>query len=137
MISQTFPPNDILSFSQGNSQHLENGHVFHGWGDKPWISEHNSDGEIILAGKWANEGPMNYRAYTFPWQSTPAFTVPAVYSYALSEDDANVVYVSWNGATTVATWRYHGAQNIGDDFELIDETGHRGFETVQTMVSLP
>lgn len=133
MLSQTISPNDILSNSQGNTQLLGNGNTFHGWGDSPWISEHNADGEIVLAGKWANIGPMNYRAYSAGWQSTPAYTQPAVYSYALSEDDPNVIYVSWNGATTVANWRYYGAAAIGDEFKLVDETGHRGFETIQTL----
>lgn len=133
MLSQTWSPNDISSNSQGNTQLLPNGNTFHGWGDHPWVSEHNAAGEIVLAGKWANIRPMNYRAYSAPWQSTPAHTVPAVYSYARSEDAANVVYVSWNGATTVARWRYYGAQAIGEPFELVDETGHRGFETVQRL----
>ena len=57
----------------------------------------------------------------------------AVHSYALSEDNNNVVYVSWNGATTVARWRYYGAQAIGDPFEVVDETVKRGFETVQRL----
>ena len=133
LLSRTWAPDDLVSDSQGNTQLLPNGNTFHGWGSAPWVSEHNADGEIVLAGKWADIGPMNYRAYSAPWQSTPAHTVPAVYSYALSPDDNNVVYVSWNGATTVARWRFYGADAIGEPFELVGETGHRGFETVERL----
>lgn len=129
LLAQTWSPDDIVSDSQGNTQLLANGNTFHGWGSAPWVSEHNAAGDIVLAGKWATTGPMNYRAYSAPWQSTPAHTVPAVSSYALGPDARNVVHVSWNGATTVARWRFYGAAAVGEAFELVRETGHRGFET--------
>lgn len=152
-ISQTLPPNGYLSVSQGNTQVLAGGNVFHGWGSIPAFSEHSPDGSIVLNGTFAVVGQaptfvsiatkhleittsdhpiQNYRAFSFEWQSTPATTKPAVYSYALTTSSPNTIYVSWNGATTVANWNFYAADRIGDAFVPIGTTGHRGFETVWT-----
>lgn len=136
LLSITYPPYNTTSLSQGNTQLLANGNVFHGWGDVPQISEHDGDGNVILAASFANKQGtiMNYRAFSFDnWNSTPANTVPAVYSYALNTTAPTSIYTSWNGATEVATWRYYGAQNIGDNFTSIGSTPKNGFETLWTV----
>lgn len=140
LISQTFAPVDggILSDSQGNSQQLPNGNVFHGWGSIAALSEHalddNSDYQAVFFatfGDITQPGTvMNYRAFSFEWQSTPANTKPAVYSYAQNDTTPNAIYVSWNGATTVATWNFYAADAIGDEFVSIGSTGKQGFETM-------
>lgn len=135
LLSITYPPSDTTSLSQGNTQRLANGNTFHGWGDVPEISEHDGEGNIILAASFANKqgSIMNYRAFSFDnWKSTPANTVPAVYSYALNDTAPTYIYTSWNGATEVATWRYYGAQNIGDTFDTLGDTSKSGFETLWT-----
>ncbi|GAB1726493.1 hypothetical protein NU195Hw_g2418t1 [Hortaea werneckii] len=132
---RVLPPGSISSCSQGNTQLLENGSVFQGWGDKSWISEHDADDNLVLAAHFTNGDAvtaMNYRAFSFGWESTPANTKPAVYSYARTKDGANQIHVSWNGATTVATWTFYAAQEIGQEFKKIGSTGHRGFETIWT-----
>ncbi|KAK5120144.1 hypothetical protein LTR85_006625 [Meristemomyces frigidus] len=136
-IRRTLPPDEISSCSQGNTQLLPDGHVFQGWGDKAWISEVDENNDLVLAATFTNVGDiahdvtaMNYRAFSFEWESTPSNTIPSVYSYALNTDTTNDIYVSWNGATTVSNWRYYGCQQLGDAFEVIGTTSVRGFETV-------
>ncbi|KAK5115058.1 hypothetical protein LTR62_001755 [Meristemomyces frigidus] len=128
------PDGGIASCSQGNTQVLANGYVFNGWGDKAVFSEVDASNNIVLAGTFtntpnSNSTAMSYRAFSFDWQSTPNNTKPAVFSYALNATAPNTIYVSWNGATTVSTWRFRGADQIGDSFDVIGSTGHAGFET--------
>lgn len=134
---RTMGPNGgIASCSQGNTQSLANGHVFNGWGDKAWISERDGNNDLVLAGTFTatpdyDSTAMSYRSFSFEWESTPNNTKPSVYSYALNSDSStNTIYVSWNGATTVANWRFYGAATIGDNFDVIGRTGHAGFETM-------
>lgn len=140
LLSQTFapPPGGILSDSQANSQHLPNGNIFHGWGSIGAVSEHAPDDsgayQPVLFATFADlsmpGSVMNYRAFSAEWQSTPSNTKPAVYSFALNDTSPNSIYVSWNGATTVARWNFYGADAIGDPFEAIGGKGREGFETV-------
>ncbi|KAK4889743.1 hypothetical protein LTR27_011455 [Elasticomyces elasticus] len=128
------PQGGIQSCSQGNTQVLSDGSVFQGWGDKAWFSEHNANNELVLVGTYTNTSvtettAMNYRAFSFEWESTPNTTKPAVYSYALNDTTANTIYVSWNGATSVTTWRFYGAQQVRDMFEIIGNKTKTGFET--------
>lgn len=114
----------LFSDTQGNTQLLPNGNRFHGWGNKPWISEHASDGTPLFAATYTtapyNQTAMNYRAFSFEgWQSTPANTRPSVYSYAYDCDSANRIYVSWNGATSVVAWNYYGTWAIGGELEFL------------------
>lgn len=131
LLSQTFFPGEgILSTSQGNTQLLSNGGVFHGWGNQAFVSEHSPNGTCVLLAQFADGSAMNYRAFSMEWQSTPSFTVPDVYTYALNTSTPTRIYVSWNGATTVATWRFYGGTGIGGQpFEVLGTAGHAGFET--------
>jgi hypothetical protein len=140
LVSQTFAPLEggILSDSQANSQHLNNGHVFHGWGSIGAISEHalneNGDYQPVFFATFADVtqpgSVMNYRAFSFEWQSTPSNTKPSAYSYAQNDTSANAIYISWNGATTVANWNFYAADTIGDEFVSIGSKGREGFETM-------
>lgn len=88
--------------SQGNMQILPNGNVFVGWGPEPYVSEYSASGKLlwdaILAGK-----TNSYRAYRFPWTGTPAGAPSVAASHG--PNGTTQVYASWNGATTIATWR--------------------------------
>ena len=140
LLSQTFAPLEggILSDSQANSHHLADDHVFHGWGSIGAISEHapdeNGDYQTVLFATFADVtqpgSVMNYRAFSYEWQSTPSNTKPNVYSYAQNDTAANAIYVSWNGATTVANWNFYAADAIGEEFVSIGSRGKEGFETV-------
>jgi hypothetical protein len=117
---------------------LEDGHIFHSWGSIAALSEHvldeNGDYQTVLFATFGDVtkpgSVMNYRAFSFEWQSTPANTKPSVYSYAQNDTSANAIYVSWNGATTVANWNFYAADAIGEEFLSIGTMGREGFETM-------
>lgn len=45
---------------------------------------------------------MDHRASFFDWGSTPNNNQPSVYSHVLKDNATDTIYVSWNGAVTVA-----------------------------------
>jgi arylsulfotransferase ASST len=87
--------------SQGNLQALPDGNMMVGWGPEPYVSEYTPSGALvwdaIMAGK-----TNSYRAYRFPWTGTPT-GAPSV--AAETAGASTNVYASWNGATTIASWR--------------------------------
>jgi hypothetical protein len=123
------PP--LLSTSQGNAQLLPDGHVFVGWGSKPYATEFDRAGAMVFDLRFGAGRVDSYRAFRFPWTGRPT-TRPTV---ALRPDgDRTIVYASWNGATEVARWRILG----GPDAEHLSPvaTGARhGFETHATVSS--
>jgi hypothetical protein len=123
------PP--LLSTSQGNAQLLPDGHVFVGWGSKPYATEFDRAGAMVFDLRFGAGRVDSYRAFRFPWTGRPT-TRPTV---ALRPDgDRTIVYASGNGATEVAGWRILG----GPDAEHLSPvaTGARhGFETHATVSS--
>ncbi|KAK5953115.1 hypothetical protein OHC33_005683 [Knufia fluminis] len=127
------PEDQAISASQGNLQILNkddwaNSNTFVGWGSQPAITEHAPDGSILYRAGVAFNGQMNYRAYKFDLPLTPKEN-PALYTYALSTNDDTTYYMSWNGATEVATWRIYGRGACDSDWALLNEVPKDGFET--------
>lgn len=128
----TSHPEGMLSASQGNTQMLKNGNVFHSFGDWPRFTEHAPDGSMVWE---ARVGPdqgknMVYRAYSSPWKAVPSHSKPSLWTYSKTSDSSVAFYVSWNGATEVKTWNFYGANDINDYFGLIGSTERKGFETM-------
>jgi hypothetical protein len=122
------PPNALHSSrSQGSFQFLPDGNTLMGYGNDAFFSEHDSNGSVVFYGRLAITGMMNYRVHKYNnWIGEP-LTKPAVWSYSKYgytnstqemkthvqdqgynfDDDANgmVIYISWNGATEVKSWR--------------------------------
>jgi hypothetical protein len=94
-------PNRIVSRFMGNMQALDNGNVMIGWGSEPYLTEFGPNGSIELDVRLP-DGGMNYRAFRLPWHARPFLPPKAVYRFAKGH---GTVYVSWNGATEVASWR--------------------------------
>jgi hypothetical protein len=94
-------PTEITSVSQGNMQVLSNGNAFVGWGSAPVFSEFGPEGSLRFNARFPAT-VTSYRAYRFPWIGLPS-DAPAVVVEP-DVDSAVTVYVSWNGATEVATW---------------------------------
>jgi hypothetical protein len=88
--------------SQGNVQSLENGDVFIGWGAEPYFSEYNSAGSLVFDAHLPKK-TQSYRSFRFPWTGYPG-SGPAIAATAGPAGAVNV-YVSWNGATNVASWQ--------------------------------
>jgi hypothetical protein len=94
-------PDGLLAPSQGNSQALENGDTFVGWGALGRVSEFDSDGTLVFDAS-VPAGYDNYRAYRSAWLGKPD-TAPTV-TATTNGDGTATVHAIWNGATRVARW---------------------------------
>ncbi len=116
------PP--LLANFEGGVQLLRGGDLFVGWGQQPYFSEFNSRGQLVFDGRFVDYN-SSYRAYRFRWTATPS-TLPAI--AASSSGQGTSVYVSWNGATTVSSWRLLGGPTPGS-LRPVATTLKAGFET--------
>jgi hypothetical protein len=122
-------PGKIFSDTQGNVQILPGGNVFMGWGSEPYFSEFSRDGRLIFDASFPPE-LESYRAFRFPWKGRPQDT-PAVAGVSGPEDKVTL-YVSWNGATEVATWEVLAGAGP-DKLEPVGSAPRKGFETALTL----
>jgi hypothetical protein len=91
-----------LALSRGSMQVLSDNDVFIGWGEAPAFSEFGRHGRQLFIGSFA--APFRaYRTDRFQWYGQP--TTPPSIAAARAPDGITTVYASWNGATTVASWR--------------------------------
>jgi hypothetical protein len=94
-------PDGLSAGSQGNSQTLENGDTFVGWGQVGRFSEFGGDGALLFDASV----PINYdtyRAYRFSWRGHP--TAPPIAAARRNGDGTTTVHAVWNGATDVVRW---------------------------------
>jgi hypothetical protein len=122
-------PKRLLSTSQGNAQILPNGNVFVGWGSEPFFSEYSHDGKLLFDASFMGSA-QSYRAFRLPWSGHP-IDDPAV-AVEQGSDDEVTLYVSWNGATEVATWQVFAGSDP-DQLEPVGSAPWRGFETTVTV----
>lgn len=100
--SYEHPGEHVLSPSQGNVQTLSNEDTFVGWGQAGYASEFSNTGQLIF--DMHLPAPTNsYRAYRMPWQAQPV--KPPTLALVTPQHGVPVAYASWNGATTVVSWR--------------------------------
>lgn len=95
-------PTGFSSGTLGSVQLLPDGNVFVGWGSQPYFSEFASDGTLLAHGEMPI-GTRSYRAFLVDFVGHPA-DKPRIVAKAY-EAGGYVVYVSWNGATELASWR--------------------------------
>lgn len=118
-------PDELLAPSQGNMQKLPNSNYLVGWGSQPWFTEFTPDGEVQLDGTYYARN-SSYRTYRDEWTGAPK-EEPAIATE--SSDDGKVkVWMSWNGATDVASWRVL-AGSSEDSLEPGEAVPKEGFET--------
>ncbi len=118
------PP--LLAELAGNAEVLPNHDVFVGWGAAPDFSEYAPGGRQIFNGSFPG-GVGTYRAFRFPWTGHP-HTPPALAAVS-GRHGAVTVYVSWNGATEVSSWRVLGGSRRGALHTLVRSAPWKGFET--------
>lgn len=130
LVGAYFPPDDLRSKSQGSTQVLPGGNVLVGWGSSGAVTEFTSDGTPVfhayMDSGYLGLGVENYRAFRYNWTGIPN-EEPAI--VALEGDDGTTVYVSWNGDTETAAWRFF---SVTDDFgsrEFLGEVDRTSFET--------
>jgi Arylsulfotransferase (ASST) len=117
---------------EGNVQELPGGDDFVGWGQQPYFSEYDSQGQAVSDGRFVGNN-SSYRAYRFPWIGTPT-TLPSV--RASTAGASTNVYVSWNGATRVASWLVLAGAS-GDALQAVATATKQGFETQVTIPAQP
>jgi hypothetical protein len=118
-------PDKPLAFALGNMQVLPNGNVFISWGGAPIISEFSHEGELLFDAHYP-PNVESYRAFRFPWKGHPT-EAPALVAESGPEKKVTL-YVSWNGATEVATWEVLAGPGP-DQLEPLGSVPRSGFET--------
>ena len=124
-------PDRKLSRLRGNFQHLPTGNFFATWSDNAVISEHDAKGCLLMEAHFQSERFVTYRAYTFEFKGSPN-EPPVLKAFAFGADRATsttVYYVSWNGATEVAKWRFFSKGESSRDQIFRGDTQRTGFET--------
>jgi hypothetical protein len=101
-------PFPILTGSQGNCQLLPTGGHLVGWGANPYFTEFAPSGtgvesQIILDGRLP-VGAESYRTFMSYWSATPPASELAL-AVRQRAGGSFTAYISWNGATEIATWR--------------------------------
>jgi Arylsulfotransferase (ASST) len=114
----------VSSNFEGDFQQLPNRDDFLGWGQQPYFSEYDPHGRLIFDGRVVGSN-ASYRAYRFRWSATPA--VPPDVA-AINRGHTTTVYASWNGATSVASWRVLGG-SAPTRLRTVKTAAKRGFET--------
>ena len=118
----------------GSFSLLPNGNRFIGWGSTRDLSQHSASGQLLFHAEIGDENTAvgSSRSFKGPWQGSPE-RPPDVYVYAWGCMWPNAVYVSWNGATEVRSYRVYGSmpQDEAEEapFELVAEGPKDGFET--------
>ncbi|UNI23270.1 hypothetical protein JDV02_009101 [Purpureocillium takamizusanense] len=125
-----FPPEGLLSKSQGSTQVLPNGNVLVGWGSEGAVTEFTKEGTPIFHAYMDSgvlgAGVQNYRAFRYNWTGLPNED-PAI--VALQNDGGTTAYVSWNGDTETAAWRFYAATDEFGSREFLGEVPRSSFET--------
>lgn len=131
-----YPPDDLLSKSQGSTQLLPSGNVLVNWGSEGALTEFRADGTPIfhtyMDSGFLGEGVENYRGFRYNWTGLPN-EVPAVVCLEAEAEDgrstSTSIYVSWNGDTETHTWRFYGVSDRSKLREFLGETKRTSFET--------
>ena len=121
----THRPGRIESRFMGNMQELRNGNVLIGWGSEPFLTEFDSEGNVVLD-VHLPPGGQNYRALKFAWHGRPAHRPAVAYRH---ERGQGHLYVSWNGATEAAAWRLESGPTQAT-MRADTAVERTGFETV-------
>jgi hypothetical protein len=127
------PKLPLLSASQGDFQPQPDGNWVVGWGQEPYFSEFNAEGDLLLDAHL----PALYQSFTalkFPWSGDP--TEPPRLAARPGVGGGIVVYATWNGATAVEQWRLLGGASP-QSLAPLATTPKGGFETAIATPTTP
>jgi hypothetical protein len=126
------PLKPLVAGSQGNVQALADGDWMVGWGEVPYFSEFSSSGQLLLDAHLP--APYeSYRTYRLSWSGHPTDSPAVAVVRSSAPHGTTVAYVSWNGATEVASWRVLAGASPAT-LAPVAGAARGGFETA---VSLP
>ncbi|KAK5124826.1 hypothetical protein LTR85_001539 [Meristemomyces frigidus] len=109
--------------------------LFVDWAQQGYISEYDSDDRLVLEAKFVSDRMSSYRAFKLPWVGKPTSKPQCkILSTAFSDSVdssqlASTFYISWNGATEVATWTFYRSESSSGPPEKLGTVVKTGFET--------
>ena len=123
-------PDGGVSQLRGNFQILPNGNRLINWSENAYITEHAVDGRLLMKASFSSKRFVTYRVHKLPFEGFPSER-PKLHAaaYRAGKSALTSYFVSWNGATNVAKWRFWKASDADDDPTFIGETSNEGFET--------
>jgi hypothetical protein len=122
----------LVAGSQGNLQALSGANWLVGWGQSPYVSEFAASGQVLFDAHMPSPYE-SYRAYRQAWSGQPT-TPPAI---AVQRTGVRAtVYASWNGASTVASWRVLAGPSAAA-LAPVGSAPRAGFETAITLATAP
>lgn len=132
-IVQAFaPPDGLLAKSQGSTQILPNGNALVNWGSEGAMTEYTPDGTAIfhayMDSDFLGVGVQNYRAFRANWTGLP-HEQPALAVRVDPRSGSTTAYVSWNGDTETAVWRFFAVTDQHGSRRYLGESRRTGFET--------
>ncbi|KAH7142993.1 ASST-domain-containing protein [Fusarium sp. MPI-SDFR-AT-0072] len=150
LLHEFYHPQEISSGSGGSVQGLDNGNFLIGWGANPGITEHTSNGTVVMDIQrgvipHATNGDPDldmsvYRAWKMEWIGRPPWG-PSIASALPGNEATNAtIYVSWNGDTLVDRWEVYVGQddkNATSSPRLLANSSRFGFETEILLETLP
>lgn len=125
------PQNSTLA---GSMRALPNGNNLVGWGKTGCITEYDRHITPVFEACLLDEGrPALYRVHKSDrWIGRPSGK-PSIFSYSKSRE-MTAVYMSWNGATEIHSWRIFGSEagRVPDIIweEVLEVVPKSGFETL-------
>jgi len=131
LVSQYTHPEKQYADAAGNTQVLENGNVFVGWGRALAISEFSEDGKLLFDLRLPPQN-RSYRAFRFEWSGMPSDR-PSALAERTSEEEVRL-YTSWNGATEVESWEVLAGGHPAK-LEALGSIPRDGFETAMVVRS--
>ena len=123
----------ILAVSQGNARRLPNGNFFIGWGNREYFSEYTPEGQQLFDARVPSVAYQSYRAFKLDWSGQPR-TKPKI--AADRTRGRSLIWVSWNGATAIKSWRVLGGPTV-TTLKPLGVGDKEGFETRLDVAATP
>ncbi|KAJ3526067.1 hypothetical protein NM208_g11361 [Fusarium decemcellulare] len=125
-------PDGLSARTQGSAQILPNSNVFVNWGEAGAVTEFNKDGRVLFH-SYLDSAPegirvQSYRGFRANWTGNPS-EEPALVAFEGDSQGDLDVYVSWNGDTETALWRFYARSSAQSQSLLLGELRREGFET--------
>ncbi|KAH7162125.1 ASST-domain-containing protein [Dactylonectria estremocensis] len=139
IVQQYFHPERINSGAMGGLHSLDNGNVIIGWGYNPGYVEYTPDGKPVMdiqrgkLGEGFQADLFAYRVSKHDWTGRPRWLPSAAIDAPHRTTENATVYLSWNGATDIASWvviflggsakhRYMAAAALAADGTILGST---------------
>lgn len=140
MQTQYLSGSERSSSAMGNLQFIPGcGNSFVNWGKHTtFMTEHLENATMISNISVASGASPIFRAYQALWRGFPT-TQPDLWCFMTSTSSPVQCYVSWNGATEVAWWRFYASrleatsdEKEATHEETLGQVPWEGFETLYT-----